>query len=359
MRVAVNAVYLDPGRSSGTETYLRELLPEIAAQGVDLTILTTRRGAVSLRGEGWGDVVALPADEGERIRRLGAELVGVPREAARRGCDVVHSLANTGPVAGGPPHVLTLHDVNWMHHRTLPLSTTLALKAIVPRSARRAKAIVTASEHSRDDIVRTLGLDPARIHIVPHGAGRPPETDPAPPERVRRVLGLPERGRVVLNLAVIRAHKNQALLVRALEHLPDDVTLVLAGAKEDYAREVEAIAGDRVRMPGYLDDDVLEGLWAMADAAAFPTLDEGFGLPVLEAMRRGVPVACSDIRVLREVGGDAATYFDPHDPASAARAIGAALAAEGAAGRQRAALFTWQAAARGTIAAYEAACASA
>jgi glycosyltransferase involved in cell wall biosynthesis len=134
---------------------------------------------------------------------------------------------------------------------------------------------------------------------------------------------------------------------------------VLAGKREPYADELERTAAalgvqDRLRLAGYVGDGELEALWRMAGCAAFPTLAEGFGLPVLEAMQRGAPVACSDIPVLREVGGPVPRYFDPRDPAAAARAIVAALTGgDGAAGRARAAAFTWEAAARGTWAAYE------
>jgi glycosyltransferase involved in cell wall biosynthesis len=111
-----------------------------------------------------------------------------------------------------------------------------------------------------------------------------------------------------------------------------------------------------VRLPGYVPDAELEGLWRVASCAAFPTRAEGFGLPVLEAMRRGMPVACSGIDVLREVAGEAALFFDPDDVAGAAAAIAEALerAGElGPAGRERAAGYSWEGAARATFEVYE------
>jgi len=164
----------------------------------------------------------------------------------------------------------------------------------------------------------------------------------------------------VLCVGAKRPHKNQELLIRALPRLPDDVALVLAGHAEAYEDELRALSAElgldrRVSFPAYVPDEDLEGLWALAGCVAFPTLGEGFGLPVAEAMGRGVPVACSDIPVLREVGGDVAHYFDPHDPAAAALAIEAALTDQSArdAGPRQAAKFTWPAAARATFAAYE------
>jgi glycosyltransferase involved in cell wall biosynthesis len=132
------------------------------------------------------------------------------------------------------------------------------------------------------------------------------------------------------------------------------------GHEEPYADEVRALARslgceERVVLCGYLPAERLEALWRAATCAAFPTRGEGFGLPLLEAMARGVPVACSDLPVLREVGGDVPAYFPPDDEHAAARAIAAVAGDEkrGADGRERARGFTWRAAARGTMAAYE------
>jgi glycosyltransferase involved in cell wall biosynthesis len=111
-----------------------------------------------------------------------------------------------------------------------------------------------------------------------------------------------------------------------------------------------------VRLLGYVSDTDLEGLWRVASCAVSPSFVEGFGLPAVEAMRRNVPLACSDIPVHREVAADAATYFDPHDPASAATAVRHALDATPqvlAAGVARARLFTWEQAAAATVDVYE------
>ncbi len=135
--------------------------------------------------------------------------------------------------------------------------------------------------------------------------------------------------------------------------------VLLAGHPEPYEDELRALAGElgvasRIVFTGYVSDAEREGLWRMAACSAFPTLGEGFGLPVLEAMAHGVPVACSELAVLREVGGEIPHYFDPADPAAAARAIGAALHDSSAriTGPERAGEFTWQAAARGTHESY-------
>jgi glycosyltransferase involved in cell wall biosynthesis len=364
LHVGFNALFLDPGVSGGPETYLRGLVPAIAEAypQLELSVVTTRRGARKLRDDGWTDfarVVHLPFDEGERERRLFAEQVALVALARRRGFNLLHSLASTGPVQPLTRSVVTLHDVTFFHMRTFGRLTTLAMKAVVTGAARSADALISGSAAARDDVAQELGLDPARFSVVPHGAGRSPGAAAEDDPHLRAALGLGDR-RIVLCVGAVRPHKNQRLLVDALAHLPDDVAVVVAGRQELGAGELEERARtlgveDRLVLPGYLDDARLESLWSAAACAAFPTRAEGFGLPVVEAMQRGVPVACSDIPVLHEVGGGAVRYFGPDDPAGAASAVLAAMADEGARarGRERAARFTWEAAAHGTYAAYE------
>jgi alpha-1,3-rhamnosyl/mannosyltransferase len=142
--------------------------------------------------------------------------------------------------------------------------------------------------------------------------------------------------------------------------LEDDVVIVLAGHAEPYETELRALVEElgveqRVRFVGYVPDADLEGLWELASCAAFPTLGEGFGLPVIEALAHGVGVAASDLPVLREVGGGLAHFFDPHDPAAAAAAITAAMLDPDISwrGPEHAARFTWEAAAHATHDVYQ------
>jgi glycosyltransferase involved in cell wall biosynthesis len=363
MHVGFNALYLDPGVSGGTETYLRELLPAIASAypELELTIVTTRRGARALRADGYADfarVLHLPVDEGQRGRRMLAEQVALPALARRRRFDVLHSLGSTAPALPSTPSVVTVHDVMFFRLKTMGLVSTLGIRAVVAGAARGADVVIAISAAARDEIAAQLRIDPERFAVVPHGAGRAPAAAAGNGADVRASLGLDGR-KIVLCVGAVRPHKNQRLLVEALPHLDGDVAVVVAGVKERGAEELEERARelgvqDRLVVTGYLDDESLERLWGTTACAAFPTRAEGFGLPIVEAMRRGVPVACSDIPVLREVGGPAAHFFSPDDAAGAAAAVRAAMADAGAVerGREWARRFTWEAAAHGTYAAY-------
>jgi glycosyltransferase involved in cell wall biosynthesis len=359
----LNALFLDPGGSGGPETYLRGLAPAVrdARPGTRITVATTRAGAAALRRDGWADwceLRDLPCEEGQRGRRQLAEQVLLPALAIRVGANLIHSLASVAPIrTPRTGHVVTLHDVTFFKARTFNAVTTFGMRQIVSRAARHADRLIAVTAAARDEIVAELDLDPARFSVVHHGATLPQRAAAAPERDVRERYSLGER-RIVLCVASKRPHKNQELLVRAAPHLPDDMVVVLAGHPEPYDRELRALAaqlgmGDRLVFADYVPDADLEALWAMAVCAAFPTRAEGFGMPVLEALARGVPVACSDIPVLREVGGDLPCFFSPDDPDGAGRAIVTAAAEPRAGGPEWAARFTWQAAARGTWQVYD------
>jgi glycosyltransferase involved in cell wall biosynthesis len=363
MHLLLNALFLDPGGSGGPETYLRGLAPALrdARPGARITVATTRAGATALRSDGWdawSEVRALPCEEGQRGRRQLAEQVLLPGLAMRTGADLIHSLASVAPIrtprAG---HVVTLHDVTFFKARTFNAVTTFGMRQIVGRAARHADRLIAVTAAARDEIVAELGLEPSRFSVVHHGATLPTRAVASAEPAVRERLGLGDR-RVVLCVASKRPHKNQELLVRATPHLPDDVVVVLAGHPESYDCELRTLAAglgvnERVVFADYVPDDDLEALWSMAVCAAFPTRAEGFGMPVLEAIARDVPVACSDLPVLREVGGNLPRFFSPDDPQGAADAIVAAADERPPGGPQWAARFTWETAAQATWQVYD------
>ena len=362
----LNALFLDPSASGGPETYLRNLAPAIRAAHPEarITIATTRAGAKALSDDGWAGwatIKELPCDEGQRGRRQLAEQILLPVLARRSKADLVHSLASVAPIrVPGIAHVITLHDVTFFRMQTFNRVTTFGMQQVVSRAARHADALIAVTAAARDEIVEELALPPERFSVVHHGATRSTPVAPAPEQDVRERYGIKDR-RVVLCVASKRPHKNQALLVKAAGRLDDDVAVVLAGHPEPYDAELRALAAElnvreKIRFADYVPDPDLEALWGIAGVAAFPTRAEGFGMPVLEALSRGVPVACSDLPVLREVSGGLARTFDPDDAAGAATAIAAAMgerAKTAVDGPAWAARFTWEAAAQGTWEAYE------
>lgn len=359
-----NALYLAPGVSGGPETYLRGLVPALAAERQDMriSVVTTRSGREALYTDGWADFAtleALPCEDSQRGRRQWAEQGLLPRLARQRNADIVHSLASIAPVHPGVRSVVTLHDVTFLLRPTFGRATTWGMGMLVRSAARRADALVTGSAAARDEICSLLKVAPGRFTVVPHGSEPRQPREITSPETIRERYEL-HGANVVLCIAAKRPHKNQQLLIRAARLLDSDTVVVLAGHAEPYELELRALARDlavehRVRFVDYLSEADLAGMWQLASCVALPTLGEGFGLPVIESLAHGVPVAASDIPVLREVGGTLPHYFDPADPSDAARAIRGALADERTRndGPAYAARFTWSAAARGTYQAYE------
>jgi glycosyltransferase involved in cell wall biosynthesis len=363
MHLLLNALFLDPGGSGGPETYLRGLAPALrdARPDTRITLATTRLGAAALRAGGWDEwarVLALPCEEGQRGRRQLSEQVLLPALARKVKADLIHSLASVAPIrTPGTKHVITLHDVTFFRMRTFNTITTFGMRQVVSRAARHADVLIAVTAAARDEIVAELQLDAGRFVVVHHGATAQQRPTPAPEQAVRERYGLSDR-RVVLCVASKRPHKNQELLVRAAKLLPEDIVVVLAGHPEPYDQELRALASSEgvtsgVVFADYVPADELETLWAIAACAAFPTRAEGFGMPVLEALARDVPVAASDLPVLREVGGEAPEFFDLSSPQDAARAIEAAIARGRSGGPDWAARFTWEQAAQGTWQAYD------
>lgn len=360
----LNALYLAPGVSGGPETYLRGLVPALASEypGTRLTVATTGSGAAALRADGWDQfaaVVALPCEDAQRLHRQWAEQVLLPRLAVELDADILHSLASIAPLRPRTRAVVTLHDVTFMTTPTFGRMTTWGMSTLVRVAARRADGLITGTAAAREEICAKLGVDPDRFTVVHHGHELAHSAERTGADEIRERYRL-QGSRVVLCVAAKRRHKNQELLIRAAPALPVDVAIVLAGHAEPYELELRELARElgvqeRVRFVGYVPDADLQGLWGVADCAAFPTLAEGFGIPVIEALAHGVPVAASDIPVLREIGGKLPHYFDPRDPSDGARAIGRALEDRDAReqGPPHAARFSWTAAARATHEVYE------
>lgn len=366
MHVALNLAFLTPAEMGGLEVYARRLTEALARRGdVRLSLLLP---SPALEDDTWGElggIVTLPVDAHRRTQWVIADQLHAPRAAARAGAELLHSLASTGPVSGSVPRVVTIHDLNYREQPKAHFGLRgLGMRMLVPAAARRSRRVITPSRATADAVAGHLGVNRERIDVVPEAAGYAPGAPAQTREEVRADVGAGERP-LLLTVSAKRPHKNLRRLLAALALVDAGrrPVLVLPGYPTPHECELRAradelgIAGD-VRFFGWVSDTQLEDLYRAADAFVFPSLAEGFGLPVLEAMARGVPVATSGRTSLAEVAGDAALLFDADDERSLATAIERLLYEPGlaerlaAAGRERSARFTWEATAAGTIASY-------
>jgi glycosyltransferase involved in cell wall biosynthesis len=368
VHVGLNLVFLVPGETGGMEVAARELITALAAADLPDVCLTAfvNEEAAAAGLDLPVASVTVPVRATNRVQWVRGEQLLLPGLAAAAGCDVVHSLASTAPLRGRFKRVTTIHDLNYAKVPDAHFGLRgLGMRVLVPAAARRSHRVIVDAASTVEDLVQDLGTPRAKIDVVPLGV-RGPEASVAPTTEgaLRASLELGDR-RVLLSASAKRPHKNLLRLLDAHALLPADPrpVLVLPGYATSHEGDLRARAGalgtsDDVRFLGWVSDADMEGLYALADAFVFASLYEGFGLPVLEAMARGVPVACSDRSSLPEVAGDAALLFDPEDVGAIARALGRLLAdaplrarlAE--AGVARATSFTWARTAELTVASY-------
>jgi glycosyltransferase involved in cell wall biosynthesis len=367
MHVGLNLVFMVPGETGGMEVAARELVPALvgAAPDVRFTAFVCREAAEDPIGQ-VVNTVTVPVAASSRPARVRGEQQHLPGLARRAGVDVLHSLAGTAPLRGPFARVVTIHD---LIYRVFPETHRgvlgLGMRVLIPLSARRSHRVIVDSQSTADDVVKHLAVPPDRVDVVPLGLGTTRRATPLPEPEVRRRFDLSESRPIALSVSAKRPHKNLGRLLDALALLPAECrpVLVVPGYPTWYEDELRGRAarlgiGDEVRFLGWVDGSELEGLYAAATCFVFPSLYEGFGLPVLEAMARGVPVACSDRSSLPEVAGDAALLFDPEDVRAIAGALEQLLTDEALAqrlreaGRLRAETFSWQRTAEGTLASY-------
>ncbi|HEY7633598.1 MAG TPA: glycosyltransferase family 1 protein [Thermoleophilaceae bacterium] len=367
--IGLNLLFLVPDETGGMEVYARNLIESLVKVRPDLRLTAfINRNAADAPGP-WHDLiehVTVPADSRSRVKWVLAEQLLLPPMAHRAGVDLLHSPANLAPAWGRYKRLLTVHD---LIHRTFPEAhegvRAKVLSVIMPLGIRRSHRLIADSGTTRDDLVELLHERADKIDVVPLGLGQAHPERALPEPELRAKLALGERP-VALSLSAKRPHKNLIRLLDALAAIPIErrPLLVIPGYRTWHEEELEEHVrklgiGDDVRLLGWVPDEEIEGLYAIARGFVFPSLYEGFGLPVLEAMQRGVPVACSDRTSLPEVAGGAALLFDPEDPAAIAAAIERLLGDEPErerlihAGLARAAQFTWDETARLTAESYE------
>jgi len=351
-RIGVNALYLIPGRVGGTEVYLRHLLAAVGSVDRDneyfvFTNLETGADLVPRQANFKWKPQAVHA----RFRpgRILWEQIVLPMEAARYRLDVLFNPGFTAPVLAPCPSVTVFHDLQHKRHPEnfrwfdLPFWNLLLWA-----SAHRSRRLIAVSGATRADLEAFYGLPPARIAVVHHGVG--PEFFALDRQRVEPF---------VLCVSTLHPHKNLDRLIRAYASRERDWSLTIVGLRGFFASALEHLIEElgvksSVRLTGWIPREALMDLYGRALAFVYPSSFEGFGMPVLEAMAAGIPVACSDIPPLREVAGETALFFDPSSEDQIAAALDriagdATLRAKFASqGRARARAFTWERCARET-----------
>jgi glycosyltransferase involved in cell wall biosynthesis len=367
--IGLNIIFLEPWMG-GMVTYVYHLVPELLElrPNMRVSLFGNPSARETLADQPWADSVELVTHPlvGRQFTRAVSELTVLGSLADRRGVDVLHSLAMIAPLRMRAVSVVTVPDLIWWHHpASLSRLTSSLWRITVPFAARRAARVLTISNASRDDIVTLLRVPRDRVDVALLGPGTLELVDPTPEAELRESLDL-GTGPIVLAVSTKVPHKNLRRLLDAMaavhEHFSDAV-LVLPGRPTEHERELQQHAheiglGRAARFCGWLSAHDLEGLYQAATCFVYPSLQEGFGLPVLEAMRRGTPVACSNISSMPEVGGNAVLYFDPTDTSSIADALARLLSDRdlleqlAEAGNERQRLFTWRATAEATLESY-------
>ena len=356
LRLGVNALFDPPGDVGGSETYLSETLRALARRPdrPELVLFSNAENDRLLRAEfPEAEVVGSGIAATSRVARILAEQIQLPRLVRRARIDLLWSPGYTAPAFCACPQVVSILDVQYKRFpQDVSWLAARAMDVLYPLSARRSAAVVAISEFAKAEIVHFLGVPPEKVTTTLLAADPAFGAPGGPPPK--ETEGAP----YLLCVAHTYPHKNVALLVRAFNRIAAEIPhrLVLVGKARLGEPEVAAALehsppGRVVRFPG-LPWRELIALYQHADGFVFPSLYEGFGLPVLEAMRAGAPVLTTREASLPEIGGECVRYADGRDEAAFAAALRAAIAlpvAErarlAAAAQARAAGFTWDASA--------------
>lgn len=361
MKVGVNTLFYLPGEVGGSETYLLEILRHWKHTGdpESVVLFTQHENHEALSGEfaggGWS-CVRSPFYAANRVVRIVREQVELPFRVRRERVDVLWSPGYTAPVFSGCPQVVSLLD---MQYKRFPQDLTRLARwtthVLVQACALdRRKKILTISEFSKKDILAFTSAGAERIHVTPLAAD--PAFSPA-------TKPLHEQIPFILCVANTYPHKGVDRLIRAFALIEDRIPhlLVLVGKPRLGEADVQAVLRevknpDRVRRIESCTREELIKLYQQADVFVFPSLYEGFGLPVLEAMQAGVPVLTTRCGSIPEVGGDAVQYGDIGDVAAFASALLACVTMSEneraqyiLSGLHRAAGFSWERTAMETL----------
>lgn len=368
MRIALQVDQLFFQAPGGIGTYIRNLIPAMVARdpSLRLTLFHARFASPEIperwMREHW--VESLP----ETIKTLYPRwnLLGRPAlPASLRAAEILHvtNHAAVAPAGEGQKLVVTVHDLAFEYFPSLfPRPWRTLYKLGLRAAIRRADAIVTPSRNTAEDILSRTDVDPKKLHVVPLASSLPQGTLDAEDVLARLKVPTP----YVLFVGTLEPRKNLVRLVRAYRRVAADGfphTLVLAGPlgwhHESLMRELALQGPGEIVMTGWLSDEELDAVYRAADALVYPSLYEGFGLPVVEAMARGVPTIASTTSAVPEVAGDAALGVDPRSVREIAQAIESVVSDVNVAdrmaarGRAQAERFSWDETARRTLEVYE------
>ncbi len=363
MRIGINALSWKPERQAGVDTYLRRLVG--ALQQVDdeneyvVFVVAGAQGQLGISSRSFREVVCRMASQW-RVGRAIWEQLGLARAVEDEGVEVLLCAGGIVPTSLSIPAVQVIHDLQVYHYpENFSWLKRRFLQKMLPRSAEAASLTVASSEYSRRDVVRFLAQrrEDTRVVQLAGRAGCQRASEESV-ERVRRQYGLAER--YLLCVATSHLHKNLDGLVDAYSRADVAADLVLVGKRgTGHSQLIRAIRRarerERIRVLGRVPAEELGALYTGATGFVLPSLFEGFGMTVLEAMQCGCPVACSSLTALPEVAGEAALLFDPRDPEVFGDALDRISNDEALreqlreAGFVQAAKFDWQQTARRTI----------
>jgi glycosyltransferase involved in cell wall biosynthesis len=358
IHIGVNALYLIPGGVGGTEIYLRSLLCALAA------IDNENRYTVFTNAETGPDLVPAranfqhapqPVHAVNRPARILWEQTRLPREAARRGVQVLFNPGFTAPIFSAIPNVTVFHDLQHKRHPENFRWFDLPFwRILLNRSAHRSCKLIAVSSATADDLTRFYGIAKEKIQVVPHGVD----------ERFfeigrQRATSEP----LLLCVSTLHPHKNLDTLLRAFASFHKahpGFRLTIAGLRGFHTNELETLRTSlglsaSVEFTGWIPREDLYDLFRRAAAFVYPSRFEGFGMPVLEALAAGIPTVCSNAEPMSGIAGTAAFLFDPAHIDELARALDTIVTDQKLRARliddgpARAAQFSWPAAAQATL----------
>jgi glycosyltransferase involved in cell wall biosynthesis len=375
MNIGINLLYLRPGVAGGTETYASELLVALAAVNTtDQFIVFVNRDCAEWplpQTKNFTRVVC-PISVMPQWRRYLYEQLQFSALVKKHKIDVLHSLGYVEPCWASYPTVVTIHDLNYRAFGSqMSFLRRLTLSVFVKLSAKKSTRVIAVSHFSGSEIRSAFKLKPERVIDIQEAARSRYATKLSDAEVASHCQKLRLPQKFMISFSSSSPHKNIPKLLHAysmaLKKMGTAWPLVLVGhlSSDNKLRSVIDELGlkDSIIITGYIEDNALQAVLSKASVLIFPSLYEGFGLPILEAMASGVPVVCSNRASLPEVAGDAALYFDPMSVDEMAEKIMAiqndellrqSLIERGFANEKR---FSWKKAALETIRVYQEICA--